>query len=149
MQAGMPRNSCFVLPRYCSKRGWPPLLAANSMPQLQLRLCCFCIARCLLHFTQAIPSLLTCCCRLQARHQLEHVQPFLPLCHPAAAVSPSVRRALPPVGTHSTVLQLGHTTTVWLWLNTVVLRASQVGSAAGGRGERAAAFEIAPQRQAS
>lgn len=31
-------------------------------------------------------------------------------------------RALPPVGTHSTALQLGHTTTVCEWLNTVVLR---------------------------
>lgn len=39
-----------------------------------------------------------------------------------AGLAPSVRRALPPVGTHSTVLQLGHTTTVWLWLNTVVLQ---------------------------
>ena len=35
---------------------------------------------------------------------------------------PSVSRALPPVGTHSTVLQLGHTTTVCEWLNTVVLQ---------------------------
>lgn len=38
---------------------------------------------------------------------------------------PSVRRALPPVGTHSTVLQLGQTTTVWLWLNTVVLQTGE------------------------
>lgn len=30
--------------------------------------------------------------------------------------------AFPPVGTHSTALQLGHTTTVWEWLNTVVLQ---------------------------
>jgi hypothetical protein len=30
--------------------------------------------------------------------------------------------ALPPVGTHSTELQLVHVTTVWEWLNTVVLR---------------------------
>lgn len=44
-----------------------------------------------------------------------------------AAHAPSVRRALPPVGTHSTVLQLGHTTTVWLWLNTVVLQHRQAG----------------------
>ena len=29
---------------------------------------------------------------------------------------------MPPVGTHSTVLQLGQTTTVWEWLNTVVLQ---------------------------
>ena len=36
--------------------------------------------------------------------------------------SPSVRRALPPVGVHSTAEQLLHTTTVWEWLNTVVLR---------------------------
>ena len=33
------------------------------------------------------------------------------------------------MGTHSTVLQLGHTTTVWLWLNTVVLQGKQVGAA--------------------
>ena len=35
---------------------------------------------------------------------------------------PSVKRALPPVGTHRTVLQLVHTTTVCEWLNTVVLQ---------------------------
>ena len=46
-----------------------------------------------------------------------------------AACAPSVRRAFPPVGTQSTVLQLGHTTTVCEWLNTVVLRGR-------GRGER-------------
>ena len=47
--------------------------------------------------------------------------------------APSVRRALPPVGTHSTVLQLGHTTTVWLWLNTVVLQQARwVGESAAG-----------------
>lgn len=37
---------------------------------------------------------------------------------------PSMRRALPPVGTHSTALQLEQTTTVCEWLNTVVLQAS-------------------------
>lgn len=36
--------------------------------------------------------------------------------------------ALPPVGTHSTALQLGHTTTVWEWENTVVLREGKRGS---------------------
>ena len=36
--------------------------------------------------------------------------------------SPSVRRAFPPVGVHSTAEQLLHTTTVWLWLKTVVLQ---------------------------
>ena len=38
---------------------------------------------------------------------------------------PSVRRALPPVGLHSRAEQLLHTTTVWLWLKTVVLRKTQ------------------------
>lgn len=66
---------------------------------------------------------------------------------PAASCSPSVRRALPPVGTHSTVLQLGHTTTVWLWLNTVVLWGKQGGERRGGRGERAAV--LSTQRQKS
>ena len=57
------------------------------------------------------------------RHCLQHK-----CCRTAApAHAPSVRRALPPVGTHSTVLQLGHTTTVWLWLNTVVLQQGQRG----------------------
>jgi len=32
-----------------------------------------------------------------------------------------VRRALPPVGVQSTAEQLLQTTTVWLWLKTVVL----------------------------
>ena len=36
-------------------------------------------------------------------------------------VSPSVSLALPPVGVHSTAEQLLHTTTLWEWLNTVVL----------------------------
>ena len=35
--------------------------------------------------------------------------------------APSVRRALPPVGVQSTAEQLLQTTTVWLWLKTVVL----------------------------
>ena len=35
--------------------------------------------------------------------------------------TPSVRRALPPVGVQSTAEQLLQTTTVWLWLKTVVL----------------------------
>lgn len=34
---------------------------------------------------------------------------------------PSVRRALPPVGWHSTVEQPTHSTTVWAWLKTVVI----------------------------
>ncbi|RUS34994.1 hypothetical protein BC938DRAFT_477088 [Jimgerdemannia flammicorona] len=34
---------------------------------------------------------------------------------------PSVRRARPPVGWHKTVAQLPHSTTVWAWLNTVVM----------------------------
>lgn len=38
---------------------------------------------------------------------------------------PSVRRALPPVGLHSRAEQLLHTTTVWLWLKTVVLRGTE------------------------
>lgn len=46
--------------------------------------------------------------------------------------SPSVRRAFPPVGTHRTVLQLVHTTTVWEWLNTVVLRRGGVGMGSKG-----------------
>ena len=33
-----------------------------------------------------------------------------------------MRRALPPVGVHRTVEQLLQTTTVWLWLKTVVLQ---------------------------
>jgi hypothetical protein len=41
---------------------------------------------------------------------------------------PSVRRAFPPVGVHSTAEQLLHTTTVWLWLKTVVLQAGYLGS---------------------
>ena len=35
---------------------------------------------------------------------------------------PSVRRALPPVGWHNTVLQFPHSTTDWAWLKTVVLK---------------------------
>jgi hypothetical protein len=35
---------------------------------------------------------------------------------------PSVRRALPPVGWHNTVLQFPHSTTVCAWLKTVVLQ---------------------------
>ena len=35
---------------------------------------------------------------------------------------PSVRRALPPVGWHSTVEQPLQMTTLWAWLKTVVLR---------------------------
>jgi len=35
--------------------------------------------------------------------------------------APSVKRARPPVGWHSTALQLPQSTTVWLWLNTVVI----------------------------
>ena len=42
-------------------------------------------------------------------------------------------RALPPVGTQSTVLQLGHMTTVCEWLNTVVL---QQGGGGGGESSR-------------
>ena len=38
--------------------------------------------------------------------------------------APSVSRALPPVGVHSTAEQLLHTTTVCEWLKTVVLRSS-------------------------
>ena len=38
---------------------------------------------------------------------------------------PSVRRALPPVGWQSMTEQLPHSTTVWAWLNTVVLRSKQ------------------------
>ena len=34
---------------------------------------------------------------------------------------PSVSLALPPVGWANTVLQLTHSTTVWAWLNTVVI----------------------------
>lgn len=34
---------------------------------------------------------------------------------------PSVRRAWPPVGWHRTAEQLPHNTTVWEWLNTVVM----------------------------
>ena len=34
---------------------------------------------------------------------------------------PSVSLALPPVGVQSTAEQLLHTTTLWEWLNTVVL----------------------------
>ena len=36
-------------------------------------------------------------------------------------LQPSVRRALPPVGWHSTCEQPAHTTTVCAWLNTVVI----------------------------
>ena len=46
--------------------------------------------------------------------------PGLPRCS-LPSHAPSVRRALPPVGVHSSELQLGHTTTVWLWLKMVVL----------------------------
>lgn len=35
---------------------------------------------------------------------------------------PSCSLALPPVGWHRTVWQFPHTTTVWEWLNTVVLQ---------------------------
>lgn len=36
-------------------------------------------------------------------------------------LEPSVSLALPPVGVHRTVLQLGHITTFVEWLNTVVI----------------------------
>jgi hypothetical protein len=49
---------------------------------------------------------------------------------------PSVKRALPPVGWHSTVEQAAQNTTVEAWLNMVVLheRATTTSSAAGRRG---------------
>lgn len=47
--------------------------------------------------------------------QWAHQSPFLRKEHP------SVSLARPPVGWQSTVWQLPHTTTVWEWLNTVVL----------------------------
>ena len=51
--------------------------------------------------------------------------------------SPSVKRARPPVGWHSTALQLPHSTTVWLWLNTVVMLKHPCGCGrATRRGER-------------
>ena len=46
--------------------------------------------------------------------------------HFEAACSPSVSLALPPVGVHSTAEQLLHTTTLWEWLNTVVLHSTPV-----------------------
>lgn len=45
-----------------------------------------------------------------------HQSPFLLKEHP------SVSLARPPVGWHNTVWQFPHTTTVWEWLNTVVLK---------------------------
>jgi hypothetical protein len=53
--------------------------------------------------------------------------------------SPSVRRARPPVGVHSTVEQLPQRTTVWEWENTVVLRVRGIQggvSSRRGRGAR-------------
>jgi len=41
---------------------------------------------------------------------------------------PSVSLAFPPVGWQSTVWQPGQTTTVWEWLNTVVLQSQYRGS---------------------
>lgn len=41
--------------------------------------------------------------------------------HSSQPIIPSVSFALPPVGVQSTVWQLGHSTTVCEWLNTVVL----------------------------
>ena len=46
---------------------------------------------------------------------IAHQSPFFLKEHP------SVSLALPPVGWQRTVWQLPHTTTVWEWLNTVVL----------------------------
>ena len=43
----------------------------------------------------------------------------------ASPGAPSVSRALPPVGVHSTAEQLLHTTTVCEWLKTVVLRTNK------------------------
>eukprot|EP00795_Rhopilema_esculentum_P010367 gene10367-19068_t len=39
----------------------------------------------------------------------------------SSTAKPSVSLALPPVGWQSTVEQLTHNTTVWAWLNTVVI----------------------------
>lgn len=47
------------------------------------------------------------------------------MCDPgvhAVTPSPSVRRALPPVGVHRTDEQLPHMTTVWEWEKMVVLQ---------------------------
>ena len=46
---------------------------------------------------------------------------------------PSVSLALPPVGVQSTAEQLLHTTTLWEWLNTVVLHKSIYRSACRGQ----------------
>jgi hypothetical protein len=50
---------------------------------------------------------------------------------------PSVRRVLPPVGVHSSTEQLGHTTSVCAWLNTVVLHMRGRGGGGDGEGRRA------------
>jgi len=44
-----------------------------------------------------------------------------------------VRRALPPVGVQSTAEQLLQTTTVWLWLKTVVLHMTYRGNSESHR----------------
>lgn len=43
-----------------------------------------------------------------------------------------MRRALPPVGWHNTCMHPPHCTTVWAWLNTVVLWARKMKRAAAG-----------------
>ncbi len=49
-----------------------------------------------------------------------------------AGRAPSVSRARPPVGWHSTAEQPLHSTTVWLWLNTVVMLKQPCSPEAGG-----------------
>lgn len=63
------------------------------------------------------------CCSTQSRRQ-------------SLSCSPSVRRARPPVGVHSTAEQLLQTTTVWEWLNTVVLQSEALLTKAGKQGSR-------------
>lgn len=70
-----------------------------------------------------------------ARQPHAHALPIAAGCRggpqaPRPARSPSVRRALPPVGVHRTAEQLPHITTVCEWEKTVVLRAGQQGAVA-------------------
>ena len=63
--------------------------------------------------------------------------------HAPHAASPSVRRALPPVGVHSTAEQLPHSTTLWEWLKTVVMLKQPWHLRGTKRGEGAAGDERA------
>lgn len=81
-------------------------------------------------------------------HRSRTCKVIMPRAHaspvPPAPRLPSVRRARPPVGVHSTVEQLPHSTTVWECENTVVLQSKKRGDAVRDCAARAVAGDAPP-----